>query len=88
MAGMVAAGQGRRANTRGILCMLASVCIITLNDSLLKWLSADFPVGQIMAIRGLFVFLPVLALARWEGGLHMLRISRPGAQTMRAVFVV
>ncbi|MDA0220459.1 MAG: DMT family transporter [Proteobacteria bacterium] len=85
---MVAAGQGRRANTRGILCMLASVCIITLNDSLLKWLSADFPVGQIMAIRGLFVFLPVLALARWEGGLHMLRISRPGAQTMRAVFVV
>ena len=85
---MVAAGQGRRANTRGILCMLASVCIITLNDSLLKWLSPDFPVGQIMAIRGLFVFLPVLALARWEGGLHMLRISRPGAQTMRAVFVV
>jgi drug/metabolite transporter (DMT)-like permease len=78
----------QRSNMRGIACMVASVFIITLNDSLLKWLSADFPVGQIMAVRGLFVFLPVLALARWEGGLHMLRVSRPGAQTVRALFVV
>ena len=77
-----------RSNVRGIACMVASVFIITLNDSLLKWLSADYPVGQIMAIRGLFVFLPVLALARWEGGLHMLRVRRPGAQAVRALFVV
>lgn len=80
--------QGRRGRLRGIACMVASVFIITLNDALLKWLSADFPVGQIMAIRGFFVFLPVLALAQWEGGLHKLRVRRPGAQTVRAVFVV
>jgi len=88
VAGSDRTAQGGRGNTRGIVCMVASVGIITLNDSLLKWLSADYPVGQIMAIRGLFVFLPVLALAQWEGGLHKLRVHRPSAQAMRAAFVV
>lgn len=77
-----------RNNVRGILCMLAGVFVITLNDSLLKWLSADYPVGQIIAIRGLFVFLPVLALARWEGGLRMLRVHSPKGQAVRALIVV
>ncbi len=77
-----------RGGLRGIVCMLAGVFIITLNDALLKWLADDYPVGQIMAVRGLFVFLPVLALAQWEGGLRMLRVRRVRAQAVRAAIVV
>jgi len=68
--------------------MTAGAFVITLNDALLKWLSADYPVGQIIAVRGVFVFLPVLALAHWEGGLRMLRVRNPTGQAVRALIVV
>jgi len=68
--------------------MVAGCALVTLNDSILKWLTADYATGQIMAVRGLFVLLPVLALARWEGGLRMLRVRRPRGQAVRAGIVV
>jgi drug/metabolite transporter (DMT)-like permease len=59
-----------------------------MNDAIMKWLSADYPVGQIMFVRGLFVFIPVLALAWHEGGLARLRVRNRRGQAIRAAFVV
>ncbi|MEM7123906.1 MAG: DMT family transporter [Pseudomonadota bacterium] len=76
------------AGLKGILCMAAGCALVTFNDAILKWLTTDMPVGQIMFIRGLFVFLPVLLLAWHEGGLYRLRVRSPRGQAARAAIVV
>ncbi len=80
--------QAGGAGLKGILCMIASCLLVTLNDTILKWLTGDMPVGQIMCLRGLFVFLPVLLLAWHEGGLYRLRVKSPKGQGARALIVV
>ena len=76
------------AGLKGVLCTIASCLLVTLNDTILKWLTGDMPVGQIMCLRGLFVFLPVVVLAWHEGGLYRLRVYSPKGQGARALIVV
>ena len=54
--------------------MVASGAFLTANDALMKWLTQDLPVGQIVFVRGFFVMLPLLLIA-WRGeGMAALRI--------------
>ncbi|MGO1119282.1 DMT family transporter [Rhodovibrionaceae bacterium A322] len=68
--------------------MIAAGLALTLNDGILKWLTGDYPVGQIMFTRGLFVFLPIAFLAWQAGGLSSLRIKSAKAHLIRAALVV
>lgn len=54
-------------NRTGILAMLASMALFVLNDALVKLASADFPTGQIMAVRGLFAAILGLGVVAWLG---------------------
>jgi drug/metabolite transporter (DMT)-like permease len=58
------------ANRRGILAMLASMTLFSVSDTLVKLATESLPSGQIMAIRGVFaiVFLLALVAIRGEGG--------------------
>ena len=76
------------AGLKGVACMVAGCAVVTLNDAILKWLTSDLPVGEIMCLRGVFVFLPVLLLAAHEGGLHRLKVRSPRGQGLRAAIVV
>jgi drug/metabolite transporter (DMT)-like permease len=76
------------APLHGIACMVAGGALLTANDALLKWLSADYPVGQILFVRGLFVMVPVGLLAWRTGGMAALRVRNPGGQALRAALVV
>lgn len=64
--------------------MVGGGALITLNDGAVKWLSADYPIGEIMTLRGLFIFLPIALIAWRMGGLRALEIRNLGAQGARA----
>ena len=49
---------------------LAGGAVLTLNDGLVKALTADFPPGQVLALRGVFIYLVVALFAFRAGGLH------------------
>lgn len=38
---------------RGITFTILGGALLTTNDAVLKWLTSDYPVGQLMFIRGL-----------------------------------
>jgi len=73
-----------RAPLAGIVCMVGGGALLTLNDGTVKWLSASYPIGEIMTLRGLFVFLPIGLIAWRMGGLRALEIRNLGAQGARA----
>jgi drug/metabolite transporter (DMT)-like permease len=73
---------------RGILLMLVGNGLLTLSDAVTKWLTAGYPVGQIMTLRALFTLLPILLFAWHAGGLRTLRVRNVRLQTGRALCAV
>lgn len=55
------------ANRRGILAMLASMTLFSVSDTLVKLATASLPAGEIMAVRGVFAILFLLALVTLRG---------------------
>lgn len=55
---------------KAILCALAGGAVLTLNDGLAKALAAEFPVGQVLALRGLFIYVIIFLLAMRMGGIY------------------
>jgi drug/metabolite transporter (DMT)-like permease len=68
----------------GIGFVVAGVTIFTIQDVIIKWLSGDYPVLEIVFVRSL-VALPLLfALARFRGS-ERLRMSQPFQQGLRGL---
>lgn len=68
--------------------MVAGSALITLNDALAKWLTASYPIGQILFLRGVFIALPILFLAWRGGGVRALKTRNIGGQIIRAALYV
>jgi drug/metabolite transporter (DMT)-like permease len=68
--------------------MIVAGLLLTVNDGILKWLTGGYPIGQLMFLRGLFVFLPISFFIWWAGGIHHMRIVNLKGQFYRAVLVV
>ena len=47
-------GPRSSAPLKGMLCLMVGGALMTASDSVLKWLTSGYPVGQIMFLRGLF----------------------------------
>ena len=58
-----------KANTRGVLMMIASMTFFTLNDACMKALSGTLPLSQALFLRGISTTLLMLGLAIALGGL-------------------
>ncbi|MEM9308215.1 MAG: DMT family transporter [Pseudomonadota bacterium] len=72
----------------GITYVLAGILAISLNDALIKELSGDYPLHEIIFIRsalGLLCTLPVLHI---EGGWRVLRIRNPFMHASRGLLIV
>lgn len=82
-----AGGLGTQSR-RAIYCLLAGVALISLNDALIKSLTSTYPVGQLLFMRGLFIFPWVILLAYRAGGIATLKINNIGGQSIRAVCVI
>ena len=68
----------------GIGCMLLAGLLMTGNNAILKWLTTGYPVGEIIFIRGVFIWLPIAYFIARSGGLLSIRITRFRLHAVRA----
>lgn len=73
---------------KGIALMVAGSGLITLNDAAMKWLTAGYPTGELMFIRGAFMFLPILLLTWRAAGRPTAAVRNWSGQLLRAATVV
>ena len=73
---------------RGIALSVFGIGCITFNDSIMKLVVNDHPIGQAIFIRGVFVLLLILLLVYRQGGLQVLRIDSLRLQFWSAVLLV
>ena len=69
---------------KSIACLLAGVTLFSIQDVLIKWISGEYPVVEIVLIRSVFAIIPILFVARLEGGLHLLRTNHFAGHLMRS----
>jgi|APSaa5957512535_1039671.scaffolds.fasta_scaffold60531_2 drug/metabolite transporter (DMT)-like permease len=69
----------------GIFYMLLGSALLTSSDAVVKWLATDYPIGQIMVLRGLFICIPVAFIVWRGGGIGLLRVTNMGGQAARAL---
>ncbi|MCG8543970.1 MAG: DMT family transporter [Alphaproteobacteria bacterium] len=72
------------APMRGILLLVAGGFVLTVSDTVTKWLTAGYPVGQIMAVRAAFTLIPIAIFVWHAGGFSALRINDFRLQSLRA----
>lgn len=62
------------AAAKAIVMMVAAAGILTVNDAIAKWLTERYPVGQVLALRGILVVALVFGWAVASGRLPALRV--------------
>lgn len=72
----------------GILFVLAGVFAISINDMLIKQLSGDYPLHEIVFLRSFIGILFSLIVVQMEGGLHILKTRRPFLHILRGLLIV
>jgi len=65
---------GLAASTRGILCILGAGAIFSFTDAVSKVMMDDYPVGEVIFFRALFVLLVTFCAIGWQGGLRELHV--------------
>jgi drug/metabolite transporter (DMT)-like permease len=70
---------------KGILFLCFGASIFSLQDVIIKSVSGNYPVSEVLAIRCIVAFGPLLAFLYFDGGLAALRGGRKGWMIVRAV---
>ncbi|MGF1503432.1 MAG: DMT family transporter [Paracoccaceae bacterium] len=73
---------------RAIAFVLGAVVCLSVNDMLIKALSGDYPLHQMVFVRSATGILFSIAMLQFEGGFAALRTDRPGLHALRAGFLV
>lgn len=71
------------ATFKGIILVAVGISIFSLQDVIIRLLSGDYSVVQIMFIRALVALGPMALFVYWEGGFGTLRTSKIGLQFIR-----
>ncbi len=74
--------------TRAIAFILAGTLCITINDTLIKFLSDGYPLHQMVFVRSAIGLGATLVILRLEGGVSLLRTDQPALHGLRAALVV
>src|SRR6056297_416118 len=85
---MAVLAERRNEVAPAIACMLIGTAVLTLNDGLIKRLAETYPTGQLLFVRGIFVWPWILVFAMRTGGLARLRIRNVKGQALRGVCVI
>src|SRR5690349_23607426 len=88
MAPMQVSASRSNHDAAGVGYMVAGSALVTLNDAIAKWLVASYPIGQILCIRGVFFFVPILYFVWRAGGMKMLRLHSITGQVFRAALFI
>jgi len=68
--------------------MLAGIAGFSIMDAIIKWLTADYPVPQVVALRSWFGLPLLCVFALHDGGLKSLRTRRPLVHVGRYLLVL
>ncbi len=72
----------------GIGFILVGMLAISVNDMLIKWLSGDYPLHQMVFIRsGIGIFFSLI-IVQFEGGWQILKVRRPWLHILRGLLIV
>lgn len=80
--------EASSAALQGIAFMLAGSFFMSLNNAILKWLSAGYPAGQILFMRAGFIFVAIGFFIWRAGGFPSARIVSPKVHVFRAACVI
>ena len=72
----------------GIACVVGAITLFVLQDALIKWLSGDYPLHEIVLVRAASAIAVTLFMMRLEGGIHLLRTHRLGLLLTRSALLV
>mgnify|MGYP001202997962 CR=1 FL=1 len=72
----------------GIAFMLAGTFFMSLNNAVLKWLSANYPPGQILFMRASFICIPIAFFIWRAGGWRSIHVVSAKGHALRAAFTV
>lgn len=72
----------------GVAFILLGMVCISVNDMLIKQLSGDYPLHQMVFVRSLIGIGFSFILVQFEGGLGILRTATPGLHLLRGLLVV
>ena len=72
----------------GIACAIGAVAIFVLQDAVIKWLSGDYPLHEIVLARAASAVAVTLFVMRLEGGARLLRTRRLGLHLLRSGLLV
>jgi len=81
----VAGPQARQSAAQGIALYAGGVLILCIMDAMIKWLSADYPIAQIVFFRASIGLIPTLVMLYRPPGLEALRTRRVGAHFLRGL---
>lgn len=80
---------------KGAWCMIIGTLLLTSQDAITKWMTADYHAGEILFYRGFFTFVPIVFLMARSGSWRGLvsrnlkgTLLRAGLGTATSVFVV
>ncbi|MDJ0778887.1 MAG: DMT family transporter [Gammaproteobacteria bacterium] len=72
----------------GIGFILLGMLAISINDMLIKWLSGDYPLHQMVFIRSAIGICFSLVIVHFEGGWQILKPRRPWLHVLRGLLIV
>jgi drug/metabolite transporter (DMT)-like permease len=75
------------APMRGVICMTTGALVLTVNDGMAKYLTESYPVGQVMALRGVSIVLLLAVFYYSTGRAAALKVNRWSAQLSRAALM-
>ncbi len=86
---MAATDPVAESNPRaGIAFILLGMLCISVNDMLIKRLSDDYPLHEMMFVRSALAILVSLVIVQFEGGWRILRTERPLLHALRGLLIV
>lgn len=73
------------ANLRAIALIVTAFALFSVVDSLMKHLTATYPLVQAVFFNAVFSLIPIVGFALAHGGPRMLATRRPGVQALRGI---
>ena len=83
-----ATAASRESPLTGILLLVTAMAVVPLMDGIAKYLSATYPVSQIVWARYFFHLIVLAPLVLWRHGRSGLVPQRPGFQVLRSAFLL
>lgn len=75
-------------NIQGILCLLGALVVLTVSDTIIKWLSPVYPLYELTLVKGVIALVILLMVVQFSGGLVQLRVQRPWLHFSRGMMLV